>query len=79
MSSGNFDFPITLDAFVSAAKAAFCNRAKMEKTVYLFLLFGAISTLCNGVEVNAKARKTLPEIDRKLKLLNRPAVKSIKV
>ncbi|KAH9799844.1 AslB [Citrus sinensis] len=50
----------------------------MEKTVYLFLLFGAISTLCNGVEVNAKARKTLPEIDRKLKLLNRPAVKSIK-
>lgn len=51
----------------------------MEKTVYLFLLVVAISTFCNGEEVNDKARETLPEIDRMLKLLNRPAVKSIKV
>lgn len=51
----------------------------MEKTVYLLLFVVAVSILSNGVEVNAKARETLSEIGKKLKLINKPAVKSIKV
>lgn len=51
----------------------------MEKTVRVLLFVVAVSILSNGVEVNAKARETLSEIDKKLKLLNKPAVKSIKV
>lgn len=51
----------------------------MEKTVCVLLFVVAVSILSNGVEVNAKARETLSEIDKKLKLINKPAVKSIKV
>lgn len=51
----------------------------MEKTVRVLLFVVAVSILSNGVEVNAKARETLSEIDKKLKLINKPAVKSIKV
>lgn len=51
----------------------------MEKTVCALLFVVAVSILSNGVEVNAKARETLSEIDKKLKLINKPAVKSIKV
>lgn len=51
----------------------------MEKTVCLLLFIVAASSLSNGVKVNAKARETLSEIDKKLKLINKPAVKSIKV
>lgn len=51
----------------------------MEKTVYVLLLVMTVSALGNGVDVNDEARETISEIDRKLKLLNKPAVKSIKV
>ncbi|XP_075650922.1 protein neprosin-like [Castanea sativa] len=38
----------------------------------------ALLVFDGGVDVKAEARKTLSEIDKKLKLLNKPAIKSIK-
>ena len=39
----------------------------------------ALLVFYGGVDVKAEATKTLSEIDKKLKLLNKPAIKSIKV
>ncbi|TXG46452.1 hypothetical protein EZV62_028050 [Acer yangbiense] len=52
----------------------------MEKRVsmVLFLLLLAVSVLSDVADGKAKDRATLSGLDRKLKLLNKPAVKSIK-
>ncbi|TXG46641.1 hypothetical protein EZV62_027863 [Acer yangbiense] len=52
----------------------------MEKRVsmVLFLLLMAVSVLSDVADGKAKDRATLSGLDRKLKLLNKPAVKSIK-
>ncbi|KAK0572116.1 hypothetical protein LWI29_026373 [Acer saccharum] len=51
----------------------------MAKRVSILLLVLAVSAFSDGVYGQAKARVTLSEIDRKLKLLNKPAVKTIKL
>ena len=51
----------------------------MEKRVSMVLLLMAVLVLSDVADGKAKARATLSGIDRKLKLLNKPAVKSIKV
>ncbi|TXG61947.1 hypothetical protein EZV62_013310 [Acer yangbiense] len=50
----------------------------MEKRVSMVLLLMAVFVLSDVADGKAKARATLSGIDRKLKLLNKPAVKSIK-
>lgn len=57
------------------------SETKMEnaKTISVLLLVTFVSVLGNGVDSKLKAGQTLSEIDRRLKLLNKPAVKSIKV
>ncbi|KAF3963754.1 hypothetical protein CMV_011898 [Castanea mollissima] len=50
----------------------------MEKRITLRLLFVIALLVLSSVDVEAKARKIISEVDRKLKLLNKPAVKSIK-
>ncbi|KAJ4708149.1 Protein of Unknown Function (DUF239) [Melia azedarach] len=50
----------------------------MEKKISVLLLVMIASALGNGIDVRAKVGVTLSQIDRKLKLLNKPAVKSIK-
>ncbi|KAK3206488.1 hypothetical protein Dsin_020534 [Dipteronia sinensis] len=56
------------------------ERKQMEKRVsmVLFLLLMAVSVLSDVADGKAKDRATLSGLDRKLKLLNKPAVKSIK-
>lgn len=57
------------------------SETKMEnaKTISVLLLVTFVSVLGNGVDSKLKAGQTISEIDRRLKLLNKPAVKSIKV
>ncbi|KAL5850536.1 hypothetical protein ACOSQ4_008549 [Xanthoceras sorbifolium] len=50
----------------------------MERRVSILLLVLAVSVFRDGADGKAEARVTLSEIDRKLKLLNKPAVKTIK-
>lgn len=56
------------------------SETKMEnaKTISVLLLVTFVSVLGNGVDSKLKAGQTISEIDRRLKLLNKPAVKSIK-
>ena len=51
----------------------------MGKRITMFLFVIPLLVLSSLVDVKAEARKTLSEVDRKLKLLNKPAIKSIKV
>ena len=51
----------------------------MWKRVIMSFFAMALLVFDGGVDVKAEARKTLSEIDKKLKLLNKPAIKSIKV
>ena len=51
----------------------------MEKRITLRLLFVIALLVLSSVDVEAKARKITSEVNRKLKLLNKPAIKSIKV
>ena len=51
----------------------------MEKIITLRLLFVIALLVLSSVDVEAKARKITSEVNRKLKLLNKPAIKSIKV
>ncbi len=51
----------------------------MGKRITMFLFVIPLLVLSSSVDVKAEARKTLSEVDRKLKLLNKPAIKSIKV
>ncbi|GMY28828.1 AslB [Fagus crenata] len=50
----------------------------MGKRITMFLFVIPLLVLSSSVDVKAEARKTLSEVDRKLKLLNKPAIKSIK-
>ncbi|XP_031255684.1 uncharacterized protein LOC116113666 [Pistacia vera] len=50
----------------------------MEKIISMILLAMVVFVLNDGVYGTANDRETLSEIDRRLKLLNKPAVKSIK-
>ncbi|XP_050264796.1 uncharacterized protein LOC126708858 isoform X1 [Quercus robur] len=50
----------------------------MWKRVIMSFFAMALLVFDGGVDVKAEARKTLSEIDKKLKLLNKPAIKSIK-
>ena len=45
----------------------------------IFLFVIALLVLSSTVDAKAKAENTLFEVDMKLKLLNKPAIKSIKV
>jgi hypothetical protein len=49
---------------------------KITKMIFFLMAFLVLS---NGVAVKAKATKTSSEVDRKLELLNKPGVKTIKV
>ena len=51
----------------------------MEKRITLRLLFVIALLVLSSVDVEGKVRKITSEVNRKLKLLNKPAVKSIKV
>lgn len=51
----------------------------MYKRIIMSIFAMALLVFDGGVDVKAEARKTLSEIDKKLKLLNKPAIKSIKV
>ena len=51
----------------------------MWKRIIMSFFAMALLVFDGGVDVKAEARKTLSEIDKKLKLLNKPAIKSIKV
>ena len=51
----------------------------MEKRITLRLLSVIALLVLSSVDVEAKARKITSEVNRKLKLLNKPAIKSIKV
>ena len=55
------------------------ERESMEKRITLRLLFVIALLVLSSVDVEAKARKITSEVNRKLKLLNKPAIKSIKV
>ena len=55
------------------------ERESMEKRITLRLLSVIALLVLSSVDVEGKARKITSEVDRKLKLLNKPAVKSIKV
>jgi len=55
------------------------ERESMEKRVTLRLLFVIALLVLSNVDVEGKVRKITSEVNRKLKLLNKPAVKSIKV
>ena len=55
------------------------ERESMEKRITLSLLFVIALLVLSSVDVEGKARKITSEVDRKLKLLNKPAIKSIKV
>ena len=55
------------------------ERESMEKRITLRLLFVIALLVLSSVDVEGKARKITSEVDRKLKLLNKPAIKSIKV
>ncbi|KAK7853111.1 hypothetical protein CFP56_036867 [Quercus suber] len=50
----------------------------MRKRLIMSFFAMALLVFDGGVDVKAEARKTLSEIDKKLKLLNKPAIKSIK-
>nr|XP_023886980.1 uncharacterized protein LOC111999099 [Quercus suber] len=50
----------------------------MEKRITLRLLFVIALLVLSSVDVEGKARKITSEVNRKLKLLNKPAAKSIK-
>ncbi|KAM3710199.1 hypothetical protein ACJW31_01G010800 [Castanea mollissima] len=50
----------------------------MWKRIIMSIFAMALLVFDGGVDVKAEARKTLSEIDKKLKLLNKPAIKSIK-
>jgi hypothetical protein len=50
---------------------------QMEKRISMLVLLILLCILSNGVNGKTKARKS--EINRRLKLLNKPAVKTIKV
>jgi hypothetical protein len=51
----------------------------VKRFIFIFLALNFL-VLCGGVDhAKAKARKSLSKVNRKLKLLNKPAVKSIKV
>jgi len=50
----------------------------MGKTIIIILFAMSLVLLSNGIDVKVEARRTLLKVDRKLKLLNKPAVKSIK-
>lgn len=50
----------------------------MMKTFIFIFLATNLLVLSGGVDAEAKARKSLSEVDKKLKLLNKPAAKSIK-
>ncbi|KAG5244200.1 EARLY FLOWERING family protein [Salix suchowensis] len=50
----------------------------MEKSLSMLLLLILLCILSNGVNGKAKARNYRSEINRRLKLLNKPAVKTIK-
>ena len=56
----------------------FERKENMEKRIIMFLFVITFLVLSSVVDVNA-ASKTLSEVDRKLKFLNKPAIKSIKV
>jgi hypothetical protein len=45
----------------------------------MILLVMAVVVMSSGVDAKDEARKTSSQVDRKLELLNKPAVKSIKV
>jgi hypothetical protein len=51
----------------------------MEKRLSMLVLLILLCILSNGVNGKTKARKHRSEINRRLKLLNKPAVKTIKV
>lgn len=51
----------------------------MYKRIIMSIFAMALLVFDGGVDVKAEARKTSSEIDKKLKLLNKPAIKSIKV
>ena len=51
----------------------------MEKRITLRLLSVIALLVLSSVDVEGKARKITSEVDRKLKLLNKPAIKSIRV
>ena len=55
------------------------EREKMGKIIIMLSLSMALLVFISEVDVKVEAIKTLSEVDRKLKLLNKPAVKSIKV
>ena len=55
------------------------ERESMEKRITLRLLSVIALLVLSSVDVEGKARKITSEVDRKLKLLNKPAIKSIKV
>jgi hypothetical protein len=75
-------FYINLSGFLAIFICFACyvlEREKMAKKFIFIFLASTLLTLSSGVDVKGEARKSLSEVNQKLKLLNKPAVKSIKV
>ena len=50
----------------------------VKRFIFIFLATTLLALSC-GVDVKGEVRKSLSEVNQKLKLLNKPAVRSIKV
>jgi hypothetical protein len=55
------------------------QKKKMVKRFIFIVLAMTLLALSSWVDVKGEARKSLSEVNQKLKLLNQPAIKSIKV
>jgi hypothetical protein len=51
----------------------------VKRFIFIFVATTLLALSTSGVDVKGEARKSLSEVDKKLKLLNKPAVKSITV